>query len=152
MNTVIMDGETAEQKVLREFAEKHLHCWACGWPSSVYGYVQDFAKWLEIHHIVKLNRVHATWNLSRLCDQCHQLAEFHTVRNPKTERPMPYLKMQHILWLKRRFDKDNWSRSDLQSKALAKLPPAKRPSMFFQRSYYSMQRRPWPGDKLWTPF
>ncbi len=141
-----MDIETDKQKILREFAEKYQHCWACGWPSVQYRYVEkDIWNWLEIHHIVKLGRVHETWNLSRFCERCHRLAELNTIRDSKTKRVLPYLRRENVLWLKNRFDNENYNRKELDAKALGKLECVKRPAEFFGRQYEANQRRAWPG-------
>lgn len=62
-----------------------------------------FHRWpgLQTHHLVKRSRrvCHEPWNLLRLCERCHRLAEGERVRGSDGQL-LPVLTFGHTLWLK----------------------------------------------------
>ncbi len=69
----------------------------------------EFWPGLQTHHLVKRSRRRCDepWNLLRLCQRCHDLAELHTYR----ERGIvvPKLPFEICLWVKRDQDYSSWS-------------------------------------------
>lgn len=109
---------------LELFALEFAWCWNCRWPLGDRGGViyepgdprQVSATGLHIHHILGGPcRKHIRANLARLCNYCH--AEVHANK----------ISLEHVLWLKRKYDPAGYSRRELQQLLGKKLlPRAKR--------------------------
>ena len=71
---------------------------------------------LSSHHLIKRSRIRCDrpWNLLRLCERCHRLAEGECIR--VNGIVLPVLTEGHCLWLKLTSDPDEW-----RPKLLAKL-------------------------------
>ncbi len=121
-------------KILAQFRLDFPHCWACGVP-------EHLAPWpgLQTHHIIKPGRSDERANLSRLCQQCHDLAEFHTIRRDDNGLPWPWLMLPYVLWLKKHRDPDNYNRARLQDLYGKALPRASKPPLVFLREWTSHQ-------------
>lgn len=125
----------ADREVFDQFIAAHPFCWACGIDPNDYDAIQrerrriDYPRWLERHHIVKSCRIHALWNLTSLCKLCHDLAEMHTVRHEL--EPLPYLRMEHVLWLKQHFDHENYDVESMQRYSIRRLPEPESPPKWF---------------------
>lgn len=96
---LVYPDESPEATLLRTFAESHARCSAC-WIDHRDA---EREQWLglQTHHIVKRSRVvcHEHWNLLRLCERCHRLAEMETIRVDGVT--LPKLPLAVCLWLKR---------------------------------------------------
>lgn len=112
---------TEERRVLDRFAKRHVFCWACGInPARQRDLLHDDPRKLEIHHIAKHLRLHEIWNLSRLCQLCHRVAEGETVKYRGV--PIPSLKPQHVFWLKQKFDSKNFDIQRIRKQWRAGVP------------------------------
>ena len=145
-----------ERSIFDEFTFEFPFCWGCGIDPSNFKDVErerrkiDYPRWLERHHIVKCCRIHERWNISMLCKLCHDLAEMHTIR-PETEA-MDYLRLEHVLWLKKIFDPEHYDPEKMQKYALRKLPePACPPvwnmNQLVSRGRASFNLRPYEEKK-----
>lgn len=122
-----------ERECLGEFAEAWPFCWACGMYNNGTNEI-DHPRWLEIHHIAKQGRVHETWNLSRLCRLCHDLAEGMSIRHDGLL--LPNLTAANVLWLKSMHDWSHYDRLALYSHwRTMDLPMARQPEAFFWDQY-----------------
>lgn len=63
---------------------------------------------LQSHHIIKRSRIRCDrpWNLLRLCERCHRLAEGECIREGGVVWPV--LTEGHCLWLKFLADPQEW--------------------------------------------
>lgn len=133
-----------QREMFEQFVMDFPFCWACGLDPTNYEDVQrerrvlDYPRWLERHHIIKCCRVHERWNICNLCKLCHDLAEMHTIR-PDTE-PLPYLKLEHVLYLKHLFDRDNYDPEAMQRYSLRKLPEPRFPPVWFMNNLVQRHR------------
>lgn len=99
---------------IREWASTKTACSAC-WIDHVeaerYGFLG-----LQSHHVIRRSRIRCDrpWNLLRLCERCHRLAEGECIRVDGVV--LPVLTEGHCLWLKLTADPDEW-----RPKMLAKL-------------------------------
>jgi hypothetical protein len=111
----------------------------------------DHPRWLETHHIAKQGRVHETWNLSRLCRRCHDLAEGHSIRH--NGELLPKLTAANVLWLKSMHDWPHYDRPALRERwRTLDLPLARQPEEFFWDQYernrgtsYPIRGKPLPA-------
>ena len=99
----------------------HRFCWACGRPE---GYRGKPGWWhgpfrLERAHIVNKPRVEDRRVCVILCSLCHRIAH----GDRFTECKLPRLRIDHLLWLKRRFDRQFYDRKFMQRHSIRKLPP-----------------------------
>lgn len=116
---VIRNAE--ERKTLDRFAKKHRFCWACGInPKKQRDLLHDEPRKLEIHHIAKHLRLHEVWNLSRLCQLCHRVAEGERVKYEGVV--IPALKAEHVFWLKQHFDRKNFDLQRIRDQWRVGLP------------------------------
>lgn len=127
-----------EREMFDAFVMENTFCWACGIDPANRKDVErerqavDYPRWLERHHIVKCCRVHARWNIFSACKLCHDLAEMHTIRHELN--PLPYLKLEHVLWLKSIFDPEHYDAEAMQKYALRRLPePTPPPAWFMEQ-------------------
>lgn len=99
---------------IRDWASGKTACAAC-WIDYVEAERSGFLG-LQAHHIIKRSRVRCDrpWNLLRLCERCHRLAEGECIRVDGIV--LPVLTEGHCLWLKLTADPDEW-----RPKMLAKL-------------------------------
>jgi hypothetical protein len=69
---------------------------------------------LAAHHVIKRSRIRCDrpWNLLRLCERCHRLAEGECIR--VNGEPLPTLTEGHCLWLKLETDRDEWQPKRLE--------------------------------------
>lgn len=99
---------------IRDWASTKTHCAAC-WIDHVEAERSGFIG-LSSHHIIKRSRIRCDrpWNLLRLCERCHRLAEGERIR--VNGLLLPALTEGHCLWLKLTDDPGEW-----RPKLLAKL-------------------------------
>lgn len=87
---------------MQAWSEQHDFCMAC--------WVQARWVWMgcQTHHLVKRSRrvCHLAWNLLRLCERCHRLAEGERVR--QGSEILPTLSFGVCLGLKQENDMENW--------------------------------------------
>ena len=127
-----------DQKMFADFRGSYDYCWACG---IKFGRWSSLDRKPEVHHIIGgSGRKHVRANLSLLCNRCHRLAEFETIRDDNGE-PLPYLRVEHVLWLKRCHDPKFYDRRELDSLFYRNLPAAKIPDDLFFEEYYSRRQR-----------
>lgn len=93
---------------------------------------------MQSHHLVKRSRRRCdlAWNLLRLCDRCHRLAELENVR--VNGALLPKLSFGHCLWLKRESDRDKW-----QPELLALLYGRPLPELEQLPALYIVERGRW---------
>lgn len=128
----------SEKRLLGDFAAANPCCWACGIADGEFPPPEiDYPRHLVIHHILKPGRIHAAWNLARLCSLCHDLAEglrvAVVVRGRR--RILPRLTLANVLYLKRQHDRQQYDRRELQehTRAGRRLPRPARPAAWFLR-------------------
>ena len=135
-----------EREMFDAFVCENSFCWACGIYPGDFKDMEwarkqvDYPRWLERHHIVKQCRVHARWNLCNLCKLCHDLAEMHTVRLEL--EPLPYLKLENVLWLKVMFDRDNYDAEAMQKYSIRRIPQPEAPDAWFMKQLSNRRRLP----------
>lgn len=115
-------GTIKDPEILAHFATIFDRCWFCG--ISQYE-CQREGRWppaLQIHHIIKLHRSDERVNLSRTCDRCHRLIEGERIRDDRTGIHFPNLRLEHVLWAKREFDKVFYDRARLATIYHRSLP------------------------------
>lgn len=100
--------EQVAQEALREWGRKKPRC-ACCW----IGHQQaEFERWpgIQVHHIIKRSRHRCDepFNLLRLCERCHRLAEGERVRQDSGEL-FPILTLGLTMWLKLTEDQAEWN-------------------------------------------
>lgn len=133
-----------EREMYEEFVYKFPFCWGCGIDPTHYRDVQrerlrvDYPRWIERHHICKMCRVHARWNLFNACKLCHDLIELHTVREDLEK--IPYLRFEHVLWLKQCFDPEHYDPEQLQKYSLKRLPEPQIPDPWFLKQLVARGR------------
>ncbi len=112
--------ETAGE-AMKAWAERKPRC-ACCWIGHAEA---ERVRWpgIQVHHIIKRSRHRCDepWNLLRLCERCHRLAEGEKVR----ERGMllPRIELGVTLWLKFVEDRREWNPAGLESIYHRRLPP-----------------------------
>jgi hypothetical protein len=99
-----------DKKIYADFANKFKPdgCWYCGWREGQYDSGFFHVK-LDISHIVggAGRRKCDPRALNLLCSfPCHQLAHNATIK--VDGKPLPKLTMANMLWLKRKFDPENY--------------------------------------------
>lgn len=106
-------ANAAQQRMYGEFAAEFERCWACWWmPGQATGLPRLR---LEIAHLVGgPGRRHDRRDIARLCSVCHLLNHGATIRGANNE-PLPHLRLEHLLWLKRACDPDHYDLAYLQS-------------------------------------
>ena len=111
--------------ILAAFAAEFAYCWVCGRTDG------PFPRKLEIHHIVKSGRSDERCNLFRACQRCHDIIEGHCCGQPSGGR-YPRIELEHVLYLKRIFDRRNYNRLRLTILAgRATLPRAMKPPKIY---------------------
>lgn len=137
-----MSVSTAERNILRNFADEFPFCWACGSPHMATFTTGNtplltYPRSLEIHHILggSARRPHDPRNLSRLCKLCHDLAGGATIRllghPPGVTKPLPNLRLDHVLWLKHKADPEHYDRKFLNGLRSRALPPMRSTPTWF---------------------
>lgn len=125
----------AEKRILDAFAGEFCFCWACG--NHGFGSFSglDYPRHLAIAHIIggAGRKPHDRRNLARLCTMCHDLSHGSTIRH--NGRPLPQLKLRHVLWLKHKFDREHYDRRFLRSLRPKIMPPAQEPPRFFRQQF-----------------
>jgi len=140
---------SAETLLLREIAERYKlmlqwhpkpFCWACGAGSSLHDKPRDWwGPWLiERAHIVRNPRREDPRAVVLLCSYCHRVSHGELIFCARYPR-WPQLTREHLLWLKRERDPENYDRAFLQQNSIRKLPLAHRPPQQYLDEY--QQRR-----------
>jgi hypothetical protein len=92
---------------------------------------------IQVHHIIKRSRHRCDepWNLLRLCERCHRLAEGETIRDRGVV--LPKLSLGHTLWLKFVADPHEWEPEKMAAIYHRELPPLLGLPDAFQAERYS---------------
>lgn len=97
-------GAVRDESGRKKWAAHHDYCMACG--RSAAAAASDINAWpgLQTHHIEKSGRSDEPCNYLRVCGECHNRIESHTVtrRIDGTRVVLPKITYGMTLWLKRR--------------------------------------------------
>lgn len=120
-------------------------CWWCG--RDQWQRPRDWhAPWLiERAHIVSSPRRKDARAVVCLCTLCHMRSHGLEVVTPG-EVTLPSARVEHMLWLKLRFDPSRYDREFLGQSSVSLLPRA-RPPYPAVREYYSGRRGGYPSGK-----
>lgn len=105
----------AGKKRREMWSKEQTFCVSCG-----------FTLDLETHHIVKQGRSEEPCNWLRLCRVCHQLAENYVVHRDGMR--LPNLSLAHCLWLKRKWNPEEYDFDRLQELRGRFLPEPEEPN------------------------
>ena len=110
-------------------------CWACGRDESQRPDRWFSEWWVDRAHIVNKIRVEHPKAVILLCRMCHERSRM--ARFPQCEgHDWPKLTLENFLWLKRRFDPENYDRWFLKGFIVGVyLPRAAQLPMVYQRAY-----------------
>jgi len=120
-------------------------CWACHKPAAKAVY--ECLGGLHVHHMIFRSRARCdrSWNLSILCNECHESAHggaWVTINGVRR----PGLDLAHVLWLKQHEDPDDWQpellvRLNRGRQGSRRLPnPAEPPDWYMEKRLQSI---PW---------
>jgi hypothetical protein len=121
-----------------QFALENIRCWNCN---------NDPQMRLDIAHIIGgSGRTHDRRNILRLCRDCHRAQH-----GEKWPGSPPQLKLEHMLWLKRKHDIEFYDREYLKGLRIQRnfLPRARKPEGWdlriagFQHRPWKERERPW---------
>lgn len=130
-------GVVRDARFYTQWNRLHTYCQCCGvpWRYATLGK-------LTTHHIVKFRRSDEACNLLRLCLQCHDLAEGHTIRNPHTREPYPRITLGICLGLKALREPSDFDSERLTVLYGRRLPdPEVLPEVFARAWRYWERRR-----------
>lgn len=129
---------TTTAQLYRDFIRDHQfnHCWACG-------RTQDdrpdrwFADWwIDRAHLVNKPRVEDVRLVVLLCRLCHsRVSGARIVACPGHD--WPRLRLEHLLWLKKVRDPENYDREFLKRFTVQRLPSARRPPLVYRLEYFT---------------
>lgn len=105
------------------WAAEHEVCACCDWtPWQRKRLSFDDCKFaLQVHHIIKQGRSDDECNLLRLCNRCHDLAEYMHIRQ-ESGVLFPKLTLGMCLWLKKESDPEHWNPERLEQLYHKRLP------------------------------
>lgn len=121
----------------RHFKSNTLYpwCWGCGRDESQKPDRWFAEWWLDRAHIVNKPRVEDVRLVVLLCRLCH--SRFSGARIVACQgHDWPRLTVGHLLWLKRRFDPENFDRAFMQRYSIQRLPRAQRPPLVYRLAYH----------------
>ncbi len=109
----------------KHFAKCHDYpwCWACG--RSVYDVPEGwhFPWFIERAHMIPFPvRIEDVRAVALLCSLCHKTSHGERVILTAGQNPLPRLQPEHLLDLKRRFDRENYDREWLKARYSWRVP------------------------------
>ena len=134
-----------DREMYAAFTSDFPYCMACGIPDGTRDKTIDYWRKFERHHIIASGRVTTRENIAMLCTLCHHLEQGYMIR--VNGKPLPKLRLEHVLWLKRVLDNDHWDRRYLATLAGRKtLPDIVPPPLWYQHQFarwHGIKHREW---------
>lgn len=135
-----------DREMYAEFTSDFPYCMACGIPDGTRDKTIDYPRHLERAHIIGgAGRVADREDIWMACKLCHDVS--HGARIVVAGKPLPKLRLEHVLWLKRVLDNDHWNRRYLATLAGRKtLPDIVPPPLWYQHQFarwHGIKHREW---------
>jgi hypothetical protein len=115
------------RRMYTDFMGEFDSCWNCGWKLGDFCPGWHLPQLHNAHILGGPNRSHDRRNINRLCEGCHRLAHRAVIRIPGHENPLDIVDLAGMMWLKKTFDPDFYSRKYLIELGGKNLPYARSP-------------------------